>query len=115
MSTGCRANEIFSLTWDKVDESRSLAWVTNDLAKSGKARSIPLSDNALEVIRRREGMHSDLVFSRTGDGKQIKQVDRRAFLAALQQAGIKDFRFHDLRHTWASWHAQAGKIGRAHV
>lgn len=108
LATGCRANEIFSLTWDKVNETRALAWVTNDLAKSGKARPVPLNADALRVVSRRRGTHATLVFSRIAKGKQIAQIDLRAFLAALKVAGISNFRFHDLRHTWASWHVQNG-------
>lgn len=108
LATGCRANEIFSLTWDKVDESRSLAWVTNDLAKSGNARSVPLNADALAVIKSCRGSHDRLVFSRVDGGAQIETMDYRAFSSALKLAGITDFRFHDLRHTWASWHVQSG-------
>lgn len=108
LATGCRANEIFSLTWDKLDTGRALAWVTNDLAKSGKARAVPLNADALAVIERRRKSHKTLVFSRVPSGPQIEQVDRRAFNGALKRAGIENFRFHDLRHTWASWHVQSG-------
>lgn len=39
---------------------------------------------------------------------QIQQIDRRAFITALDKVGIKDFTFHDLRHTRASGHVQSG-------
>ncbi|MGR7951090.1 site-specific integrase [Alcaligenes sp. RM2] len=108
LATDCRAAEIFSLTWDKVDLGRSLAWVTNDLARSGRARAVPLNEHAVEAVKRRIGTHASLVFSRIWAGSQIEQIDRRAFTAAMKEVGLRDFRFHDLRHTWASWHVQNG-------
>lgn len=108
LATGCRANEIFSLTWDALDERRALAWVTNDLAKSGKSRSVPLNEDALAVLTARRRLHDRLVFTRMKDGIQIKQIDYRDYRQALKIAKIKDFTFHDLRHTWASWHVQSG-------
>ncbi len=50
--------------------------------------------------------HPRFVF--THRGKPVKNVNTKAWKAALGRAGIADFRWHDLRHTWASWHAQAG-------
>jgi integrase len=44
----------------------------------------------------------------TYQGKPVKQVSTKAWYSALERAGIEDFRFHDLRHTWASWHVQNG-------
>ena len=50
--------------------------------------------------------HQTHVFSFRGS--PITQVSTKAWYAALEKAGIEDFRWHDLRHTWASWHVQQG-------
>jgi integrase len=61
---------------------------------------------AMCVIMRHAGKHPIHVFSYLGE--PIKQVSTRAWYRALKRAGLEDFRFHDLRHTWASWHIQSG-------
>lgn len=100
-------NEILSLTWDNVDFERHLAIVASDKAKSGKSRALPLNDQALHLLVKLFSTGAGFVFTR-GDGKRILDIDRRDFSRALGKSDIKDFHFHDLRHTWASWHVQAG-------
>jgi len=102
-----RAGEILGLTWDQVDMRRSMASVSADRAKSGRARAVPLNDDAMDVLYRRRGQRHELVFTRNS-GRVITQPDHRTFRAACKAAGLVGFRFHDLRHTWASWHVQAG-------
>lgn len=103
--TGARKGEIFSLKWENVNLSRRIAVVTAENAKSGKARPIPLNDEAVKIIAGRS-RDSEYVFS--VDGGVIKEISRADFANALKVSGIFDFRFHDLRHTWASWHVQNG-------
>ena len=55
---------------------------------------------------RRQGDHPTHVF--TYEGNPISQVNTKAWRNALQRAGIQDFRWHDLRHTFATWHREAG-------
>ncbi|MEY0133884.1 tyrosine-type recombinase/integrase, partial [Providencia rettgeri] len=50
--------------------------------------------------------YSDYVFS--NEGKRRSNYYRECYYQALDDSGITDFTFHDLRHTWASWHAQSG-------
>ncbi|MCW9733703.1 site-specific integrase [Avibacterium sp. 20-15] len=108
LATGARMTEILSLTWDKIDLSRNIAIVSSDVAKSGRARSLLLGKDALAVIEKRQAQQlSRYVFHR-GRNKQIKEISYPDFNQALEKCNISDFRFHDLRHTWASWHVQNG-------
>jgi integrase len=89
-----------------VDLNRKRAWIHPDQAKARKAIAVPLNADALEVLTKAKGLHTKFVF--TYFGKPVKNANTKAFKKALELAGIKDFRWHDLRHTWASWHAQNG-------
>lgn len=103
--TGMRKNEILSLKWKSVDLARRVAHVTADNAKSGRARPVPLNDASVEILTEMP-KDGDYVFS--NNGKRRKGYYRECYYQALIDSGITDFTFHDLRHTWASWHAQSG-------
>src|SRR5712691_5906708 len=60
----------------------------------------------MRVVRAQFDRHPVFVF--TYEGKPVKQVSTKAWYKALARAGIEGFRWHDLRHTWASWHVQNG-------
>lgn len=105
LATGCRAREITGLEWDRVDLTRATAWLNH--TKNGTPRGVPLNGEAVSVLRGEMGKHPQFCF--TYKGKPIRwELSNSAWQTALKKAGISDFRFHDLRHTWASWHRQAG-------
>ena len=106
LETGLRRSNVTGLLWSQVDLTRRTAWIHADQAKARKAIAVPLSAAAVIVIREQIGKHSTHVFSFRG--KPVRQVNTKAWRAALKRVGIEDFRWHDLRHTWASWHVQAG-------
>lgn len=106
LATGLRRANVTGLQWSQVDLVRRIAWVHPDQAKARKAIAVPLNAEAVVLIRKRLGKHPTHVFSFRG--KPITQVSTKAWYAALEKAGIEDFRWHDLRHTWASWHVQQG-------
>jgi integrase len=106
LATGLRVANVTGLIWDQVDLSRKLAWVHPDQVKARKAIAVPLNDMAMRVIMGQAGRHPVHVFSYLGE--PIKQVSTRAWYRARKRAGLEDFRFHDLRHTWASCHIQSG-------
>ena len=105
LATGCRAGEITGLEWSRVDLARQVAWLNR--TKNGSPRGVPLNLDAVQVLREQQGKHARYCF--TYMGQPIRwQITNTGWLTALRKAGIEDFRFHDLRHTWASWHRQAG-------
>lgn len=106
LETGLRQANVTGLLWSQVDLARKVAWIHPDQAKARKAIAIPLSDMAVLVIRGQLGKHDTHVFSYRG--KPVRHVNNHAWDKALARAGIADFRWHDLRHTWASWHVQRG-------
>lgn len=105
LATGCRASEITGLEWNRVDLQRKTAWLNQ--TKNGTPRGVPLNEDAIEVLKEQIGKHSRYCFTFRGEPWRW-QVTNSGWHTALEAAGIQDFRFHDLRHTWASWHRQAG-------
>lgn len=106
LATGLRQGNVTRLQWKQVSLERSHLWISADQHKNGKAHSVPLNDAAMQVLEKRKGDHPTHVF--TYEGNPIVQVNTKAWRAALQRAGIEDFRWHDLRHTFATWHREAG-------
>ena len=105
LATGCRAREITGLEWDRVDLQRRTAWLNQ--TKNGTPRGVPLNRDAVEVLEAERDKHP--VFCFTYRSEPIAwEMTNSAWHTAIEKAGITDFRFHDLRHTWASWHRQAG-------
>lgn len=106
LATGLRQANVLHLEWSQVDLERRLAWIHADQAKGRRDIRVPLSTAAIAVLDACRGMHTRFVF--TYRGKPLAAANTRAWRQALKRAGISDFRWHDLRHTWASWHAQEG-------
>lgn len=106
LATGLRRANVTGLEWSQVDLARRIAWIHPDQAKARKAIAVPLNAEAVVVVRKRIGRHPTHVFS--FKGRPLTQVSTKAWYGALERAGIDDFRWHDLRHTWASWHVQEG-------
>jgi integrase len=106
LATGLRRSNVTGLLWSQVDLARQVAWIHADQAKARKAIPVPLNSEAVEIVTKQLGKHPTHVF--TYKGNTIFQVSTKTWYAALKRAGIENFRWHDLRHTWASWHVQNG-------
>lgn len=108
LSTGMRDMEIRGLTWDRVDLKRRR--LVLEETKNGERRVIPLTRHTHELLKQRAGVRrldTTLLFSSPHDPLRPRFM-RPAFLEALERAGIHDFRFHDLRHSCASYLAMNG-------
>lgn len=115
LATGLRRSNIIDLEWSQVDMGRKVAWIHPEQAKSGRAIGIALNDTACKVLQAQQGRHEQWVFvqkvmrkRKIPTTKKFNVDSNKAWRAALKRASIKDFRFHDLRHTWASWLVQSG-------
>lgn len=107
LSTGARYGELINLRWDAVDLARGM--IVLHETKNNERRVLPLTGHALELMQAHakvRRLDTTLVFpNRKGD--KPSHI-RTAFETALKRAGIEDFRFHDLRHSAASYLAMGG-------
>lgn len=90
IETAMRREEIASLTWDKIDFKKSTAHLPK--TKNGEARSVPLSPEALEILRNIPRNISGSVFNMTAD--QIT----KSMVRITKKTGLENLRFHDFRH-----------------
>jgi integrase len=107
LSTGARKNEILRLKWTQI--GAGYTGITLHDTKNGESRAVPVCEPALSLLRahaRRPVTHLEWVFpGRRGRGPT--KIDK-PWYEARRVAGIEDFRFHDLRHTTASYLAMNG-------
>jgi integrase len=103
IDTGGRRSELLKLDWRNVDLDRNRITFVN--TKNGEDRSVRLTDRAKQVLLSLDPKSSGPVF--TYAGWPMKD-NNSSFPAAVRRAGIEDFRFHDLRHTFASRLVQKG-------
>ncbi len=107
--TGVRKMELLNITWDDVDVKRRT--ITLHDTKNGERRALPLAGPALELIQKmarvRRRIDTRMVFPGGKDPSKPINI-RDSWEKALEAAEIEDFRFHDLRHSTASYLAMDG-------
>ena len=99
---------MLSLEWNRVDPFRKT--ILNQKTKNGKPKTLPLNKVALDVLNRRlkvKSIKNDFVFFNRNGQKIPNSNLRLSFHRVMRKVGIKDFRWHDLRHTFATRLAQA--------
>lgn len=107
IETGLRAGPIKRLEWPQVDLANRVAFVKISQSKNKKPLRVPLTDNAIAILETCKGQHKQFVFTENGEPITGEMIDAE-WKAAVKEVGVPGFRFHDLRHTWATWHVQAG-------
>ena len=105
LSTGARQGEILGLKWKDVDFERRI--ITLHHTKNGERRILPISNHVLPLLQaHHKAKHSDYVFPSPRHNRPLNV--RIAWESAIAKAKIEDFRFHDLRHSAASYLAMNG-------
>ena len=108
LNTGMRQDEILSLKWSQIDLFRRTVILLQ--TKNKEKRTVPLNQTVLELLKAKSKVThiSGYVFASEVGTKIDARNLLRAFYSAREKAGLKDFRFHDLRHTFATRLVQAG-------
>ena len=108
VTTGMRAAEIFGLRWPDMMYNEGLIAVRAKL-KGGKMRYVPMPPELAGELRRYPAViGEDRIFPPEPGARSGRQRVEGSFEDLLERAGIQDFRFHDLRHTFASWYMMNG-------
>lgn len=106
--TGLRMRSMLALTWDRIDLKAKVAWIPSAQMKAGRAHGIPLSGEAIKVLQRLRTLNPRGAHVFQWKGKPVGTCHTIYFKRAVRRCGLAPFRWHDLRHTWASWAVQAG-------
>ena len=108
INTGLRQGELFSLHRDNVNFEQAVLTVGGNNAKSGKTRHVPLNVIALQVLKnwQEQASAKGLVFQ-NHNGMQFDNV-KKSWTSLLKAAEIENFRWHDMRHHFASKLVMAG-------
>jgi integrase len=109
VATGLRQANVLGLKWDDLNLLHKTATFKDKVMKNGEPFSIPLNQTAMAVLRRQMGDHQEYVFRRK-DGQKLYGVPSKLWSKAVELAGLSNFHWHDLRHTWASLLRQSGKV-----
>lgn len=107
VATGLRQANVFQLKWSEVNLVGRYIRLPGVRMKNGNPFSVALNETALTVIRAQIGKHTEYVFPKE-DGTPHMWLPSDMWKKAIEEAGLENVRWHDLRHTWASLMRQSG-------
>jgi integrase len=105
ITTGARKGELTKLRWNDIDFERRTAYVST--TKNGQPKVLPLTGSVIKELQLFNKNNNSLIFA-SKVKKEVAYCFTKPWKKALKDAEIKDFRFHDLRHSCASYLAQSG-------
>ena len=105
ITTGARRGELLSLRWNDIDFERRTAYVST--TKNGQPKVLPLTDSVIRELQLFNKNDSSLIFA-SKVKENVAYCFTKPWKKALEDGEIEDFRFHDLRHSCASYLAQSG-------
>ena len=105
ITTGARKGELTKLRWNDIDFDRRTAYVST--TKNGQPKVLPLTDSVIKELQLFDTKDSSLIFA-SRIKEDVAYCFTKPWKKALEDAEIEDFRFHDLRHSCASYLAQSG-------
>ena len=105
ITTGARKGELTKLGWGDIDFDRRTAYVAT--TKNGQPKVLPLTDSVIQELQLFDTKDNSLIFA-SKIKEEVAYCFTKPWKKALEDAEIKDFRFHDLRHSCASYLAQSG-------
>lgn len=108
VATLLRMRAMLRLTWDRVDLENKRAWVPRRHQKASRTFGLPLSTEAVRILKELRKLNPDGPHVFQWNGKPIDDCNTLAFQEAVKRAGVEPLRWHDLRHTGASWAVQSG-------
>lgn len=106
LATGLREQNVLRLEWSRVDLERRFAWIQGSATKGRRAIGVPLSSDAVAILEGQRGRSPRWCFPGP-KGTPLSRASNSGWYGARRRSGV-DARWHDLRHTWASWHAMEG-------
>ncbi|MDV7105348.1 site-specific integrase [Vibrio sp. TH_r3] len=108
MNTGLRRGELMSLRWEDISLDNRYLTVRGTIAKSKKSRVVPLNDTVWGVLSEWRAINPNAVYVFiSGEDKPLTDI-KKPWLKLVEQSGLKNFNFHDLRHHFASKLVMAG-------
>ena len=101
LATGLRQQNVFQMLESEINLETRTAVIPESKFKGGRTHIVPLNAEAIAVIKELNPAPGGRLFTRNEPLKKL-------WYRSVEEVGLEGFRWHDLRHTWASWHVQAG-------